>query len=42
MTPEYGSVQEYVDEIKAVNDLGDDEIHSGQYLMIPYFSSEMK
>lgn len=42
MTPEYGSVQEYVDEIKAVNDLGDDEIHSGQYLMIPYFSSEIK
>ncbi len=42
ITPEYGSVQKYVDEIKDLNNLGDDEIHSGQYLMIPYFSSEQK
>lgn len=42
MTPEYGSIQEYVDDIKAVNALGDDDIHSGQHLMIPYFSSEHK
>ena len=42
MTPEYGSIQGYVEEIKSVNNLGDDDIHSGQYLMIPYFSSERK
>lgn len=38
MTEEYDSVQEYVDEVKALNGLVDDKIHSGQYLTIPYYS----
>lgn len=42
ITPEYANIQAYVDEIKEINNLGDDEIHSGQYLMIPYFSEEKK
>lgn len=42
MTPEYASVQEYIEEIKTLNHLGDDAIHSGEYLMIPYFSKEIK
>lgn len=42
MSAEYGSIQEYVDEIKEINNLGDDEIHSGQYLTIPYFAQELK
>ena len=42
MTSEYGSIQSYVEEIKDVNNLGDDEIHSGQYLTIPYYSTENK
>lgn len=42
ITPEYASVQAYVDEIKEVNNLGDDEIHSGQYIMVPYFSNVQK
>ena len=42
ITPEYPNTQAYVEEIKEINNLGDDDIHSGQYLMIPYFSSENK
>lgn len=42
MTSEYGSIQSYVDEIKELNHLGDDDIHAGQYLMIPYFSDQSK
>ncbi len=42
MTSEYGSIQEYVSEIKELNHLGDDAIHSGEHLMIPYFSEEIK
>lgn len=42
MSSEYVNVQDYVDEIKEVNHLGDDDIHAGQYLMVPYFSTELK
>ena len=37
---EYDSIQEYIDEVKELNQLGPDEIHSGQYLTIPYYSGE--
>lgn len=40
ITPEYDTVQEYIAEIKELNQLGSDDIHSGQYLTIPYYSSE--
>lgn len=42
ITAEYGSVQDYVTEIKALNGLGDDRIHAGQYLTISYYSPEEK
>lgn len=42
MTSEYGNISEYVEELKEVNHLGDDAIHAGQYLTIPYFSEEVK
>lgn len=42
MSEEYDSVQEYVDEVKSLNGLGDDEIHSGQFLIIPYYSYDFK
>lgn len=40
MSPEYDSIQEYIAEVKELNQLGPDDIHSGQYLTIPYYSSE--
>lgn len=42
ITSEYVSIQEYVEDIKEVNNLGDDEIHFGQHLMVPYFSEEVR
>ncbi len=41
-TEEYRSLQEYVDEVKALNGLQSDYIRSGQCLVIPYYSSEFK
>lgn len=42
MTGEYRSLQEYVGEIKALNGLQSDSIRSGQSLVIPYYSTELK
>lgn len=39
-TGDYSTVQDYIDEVKELNQLGLDEIHSGQYLTIPYYSGE--
>lgn len=38
----YDSVQDYIDEIKFINGISGDEIQSGNYLLIPYFSAEIK
>lgn len=37
MTEEYGSVQEYMKEIKSLNGLRSDEIHAGKFLVVPYY-----
>ena len=42
MTEEYDNLQEYVTEVKVLNGLGDDEIHSGQFLIVPYYSYDLK
>lgn len=42
MGPEYQDIQEYIAEIKRLNKLGPDEIHSGQYLTVPYYSREFR
>lgn len=42
ISEEYDSMQDYVDEVKSLNGLGDDEIHSGQFLIIPYYSYDFK
>lgn len=42
ITEEYSSLQEYVTEVKALNGLQSDSIKSGQSLVIPYYSEEIK
>lgn len=37
MNQDYDSVFDYIDEVKEINNLDDDEIHEGQYLTIAYF-----
>lgn len=36
------SKRAYIDEIKKTNNLSDDTLISGQYLIIPYYSSEFQ
>ncbi len=38
-TGEYESVQAYIDEVCSLNHIDANEIHAGQYLTIPYYSS---
>lgn len=38
----YDSVQDYIDEIKTVNQISGDQIQSGNYLLLPYFSEDIK
>lgn len=38
----YDSVQDYIEEIKSVNQISGDQIQSGNYLLLPYFSKEVK
>lgn len=42
ITEEYASLQEYVTEVKALNGMQGDSIRSGQFLIVPYYSSELK
>ena len=42
MGEEYDSVQDYIDEVKELNGLKSDDIHSGQYLTIPYYAREFR
>lgn len=39
MSEEYGSIHEYIDEIKEMNNLLTDDIHDGQYLTIAYYDA---
>lgn len=34
---EYRTINDYINEVKSINNLGDDEINSGEKLIIPYY-----
>ena len=40
ITDDYDSMDEYMEEICAINHILPGDIHSGQYLTIPYYSAE--
>lgn len=42
ITEEYRSLHEYVAEVKALNGLRSNYIRSGQSLVVPYYSPELK
>lgn len=39
ITEEYSDMNAYIDEVCSINKISQDEIHAGQYLTIPYYSS---
>lgn len=39
---EYASVKDYVHEVMEINHLPEETITAGQYLVVPYYSSELK
>ena len=42
MDEHYSTTAQYVDEIKQMNSLSSDRIVAGNYLLIPYYSTEFK
>lgn len=40
ITDEYASINDYIAEICEINHIAENDIHSGQYLTIPYYSNE--
>ena len=38
----YASTQEYVDELKQLNGLSSETIHTGQHLVVPYYGTEIQ
>ena len=41
MTDDYSNINTYIDEICSINQLTDCQIHAGEYLTIPYYSTEI-
>lgn len=41
ITEEYSDIHTYMDEVCHINHISRDEIHAGQYLVVPYYSSEI-
>lgn len=42
MGDEYASVQEYIEEVEAINHIDADTITTGQTLILPYYSTELQ
>ena len=38
ITPDYPNMNEYIQEVCSINHISKDEIHAGQYLVIPYYA----
>lgn len=38
MSDEYDNIKDYIKEIKKSNGMSSDEIHTGNYIVIPYYS----
>lgn len=40
ITDNYQDMNEYIDEVCSINHISENEIHSGQYITIPYYSTK--
>lgn len=41
MTEEYSHIEDYIEEVRTLNHLPDHGVYAGEYLTIPYYSSEI-
>lgn len=39
---QYASTQDYIDEVMHINHLSDESLIAGQFLIVPYYSTEFK
>ena len=39
LSAEYNDIHEYISEVCTINHISENEIHAGQYLVIPYYST---
>lgn len=42
ISPEYASTQDYIDEVKSINHISEDDITTGCYITVPYYSESVK
>lgn len=42
MTEEYPDIREYVSEVMTINHLADEQLQYGDWITVPYYSSELK
>lgn len=40
ITDEYADMNEYIREVCAINHISEDEIHAGQYIVVPYYAAD--
>lgn len=40
LNPEYNDIRQYIYDIKEMNKLYDDDIHSGHHILIPYYTGK--
>lgn len=40
ISDEYADMNEYMEEVCAINHISEDEIHAGQYIVVPYYAAE--
>lgn len=40
ITDEYADMNEYIREVCSINHISEDEIHAGQYIVVPYYAAD--
>jgi cell division protein YceG involved in septum cleavage len=40
ISDDYSDIQEYIDEVCSINHISENEIHAGEYITVPYYSSQ--
>jgi len=41
ISDEYSDMNDYIDEIKECNGMTSDQIHSGNYIIVPYYTDDL-